>query len=220
MILAQSKVNKKAIINKAMPLSKEEITELKNQLRAQVDKLPGEQKASALRQIEEMSDEAIESMLEQQKSKGPQQAIFRSIVSGEIPSRIIDQNKEAIAVLDIKPISKGHMIIIPKKPIAEAKALPSSVFSLAKKMSKHLNKKLKAKSSEIQTQFSFGEIIINVIPIYDKSLSINSPRMDAKEEELDEIYKEIRIVKKPKVIKIKTHSKKTSNIIRLNRRIP
>ena len=202
-----------------MALTQEQIEELKDQLRAQVDKLPEEQKEQALKQIEEMSDEAIEAMLKQQQSSQSSKTIFRSIVSGEIPSRVIDQNKEAIAVLDIKPISKGHIIIIPKDPVTEAKSLPSQAFSLAKKLSKHISKKLNAKSSEIQTHFSFGEIIVNVIPIYDKALSINSPRQETKDEELDETYKILRIVKKPKIIKL-NKPQKEAKIIKLKRRIP
>jgi len=204
-----------------MTLSKEEVNELKDQLRAQVDKLPEAQKTTALKQIEEMSDEAIEAMLEQQKSNSPSKPIFRSIVSGEISSRIIDQNKEAIAVLDIRPISKGHAIIIPKKPVQDAKSIPAQAFSLSKKVAKRISLKLKAKSAEIQTQFAFGEIVLNVIPIYDKTLSINSPRQETKEEELDEIYRILRIIKKPKVIKLnKKLSSQSNNIIKIKRKIP
>ena len=58
------------------------------------------------------------------------------IVDKDIASTIIDENKFAIAVLDINPISKGHTMIIPKKPVSDAKMLPGQSFSLAKKNSK------------------------------------------------------------------------------------
>ena len=140
------------------------------------------------------------------------------IVDKEIDSKIIDENKEAIAVLDIKPISKGHSIIIPKKPVKDAKSLPSSSFSLAKKISKKISSKLKSSSCEIQTENKFGEEIINVIPIYNSPLNLNSPRRDSPKEELEKLYIILRIVKKPKVIK--QNKPKFDNIIHLPRRIP
>ena len=188
-----------------MSLSKEQIEELKGQLSEQIQHLPESQKNEAQKQINEMSSGAIETLLRQQQqdnTQKTQQPIFRAIVSGEIPSKIIDQNKDAVAVLDIKPISPGHTIIIPKNPVNKAKELPNSIFTIAKKIAKKVSSKLKSNSSEIQTQFNFGEIIINVIPIYDKPLSLNSPRQDIKEEELDKIYKKLRVIKKPKVIKL------------------
>ncbi len=179
-----------------MSLTKEQIQILKNQLREQIKNLPEEQKEEAEAQIEEMSDEAIEAMLENQKSA--QKPIFRSIIAGEIPSKIIDENKFAIAVLDTRPISKGHSIIIPRKEVKEGKNIPGQAFTLAKKVAKRTTDKLKAKSIEIQTEFKFGEIIINLIPIYEKQLSLNSPRQEIPEPELTELAQLLKVLKRAK----------------------
>lgn len=202
-----------------MSLTQEEIKELKDQLKEQVKNLPEDKKAQALKQIESLSPEALESMVKQQNSQS--KPIFRSIVDKEIPSKIIDENKQAIAALDIKPISKGHTIIIPKNAVKDAKLIPTQCFTLAKKVAKRISSKLKSKGFEIQTQFSFGEVIINVIPIYDKSLNINSPRENSEEKELELLYQQLRVIKKARLPKIK----KTSNLqsqetIKLNRKIP
>ncbi len=199
-----------------MPLTPEQIKELKNQLHQQIEHLPEDQKAQARQQIDSMSDEAIEAMLEQQKTS--QKPIFRAIVAGEVPSRQIDQNKEAIAVLDIKPISKGHTIIIPKKAVEKSEDIPNETFALAKEVAARIKSELKAKGAEIQTQFSFGEIIINLIPIYDKPLSINSPRTESNEKELDEIYFKLKKKEKPETIKIE--KPKQEEIIKLKRKVP
>lgn len=208
-----------------MVLTPEQVKELKRQLSEQINHLPENQKAQAQKQIDDMSAEAIESMLrEQQSQQGPDgaqqqpQEIYRAIVSGQIPSKKLDENKSAIAVLDIKPISKGHTIVIPKTPVKDAKEMPDETFALAKKIAKKISSELKTEGTEIQTQFAFGEIILNVIPIYDKPLSINSPRSEAKEEELQEIYQKLRTVKKPKVIKIK--KSRQTKIIKRPRKIP
>jgi len=117
-----------------MPLTPEQIKTLKAQLSEQIQHLSSDKKAEAQKQIDSMSSEALESMLKQQTSQSQtSQQIFRSIISGEIPSKKLDENKEAIAVLSTKSISKGHTIIIPKTPIKDAKELSTSVFNLAKK---------------------------------------------------------------------------------------
>jgi len=206
-----------------MALTPEQIKELKDQLREQVKSLPEQQKAAALAQIETMSPEALETMIKQQKSSSKnQKGVFRMIIDKEMPSREIAETKDALAVLDIRPISKGHTIIIPKKVTGDAKSIPTSCFALAKKISKRIELKLKAKSAEIQTEFKFGEIIINVIPIYKESLNLNSPRTSPEDKELDEVYKTLRIIKKPKIQKIKLDKPKESKtqIQTLKRRIP
>jgi len=208
-----------------MALSKEQIEQLKDQLKEQVSQLPEDQKTEALKHIDDMSDEAIEMMLKQQQKGSPEnqtsQSPFRMIVSGDLPSKRIDENSKAYAVLDIKPISKGHTVIIPITAVPKSEDLPTEAFELAKKVSKRIISKLKAEGTEIQTQFMFGEIIINVIPIYDKPLSINSPRQEIKPEdidkELDPIYFELKEEKKLPIIKKRKVSSKT---IKLKRKVP
>jgi len=173
-----------------MALTKEQISQLKEQLFIQVKELPEEQRINAEKQIEEMSDEAIEQMLQQQKAS--QNPIFREIVSGKIPSKKIDENNEAIAVLDIKPISKGHTVIIPKDKIIEQDKISKEILNLAEKIAKNIKEKLKVKRTKIETETKFGEVIINIIPIYDEELFLDSPRTSPSEEQLDKIAGEIK----------------------------
>ncbi len=206
-----------------MPLTQEQARALKEQLLSQIQNLPEPQKSEAESQINSLSLEALELMLKQQGGQQQPQEIFRLIVSGEIPSSKIDENKEAIAVLEINPISKGHTIIIPKKAAKSSKELPTQAFTLAKKISKKLISTLKAKSSEIQTETKLGEAIINVIPIYDKPLNLNSPRTKASKDELESLESKLKVKKKLKIEKIKIESKKSENsdqILKLPRRIP
>ena len=212
-----------------MTLAPEEIKELKSQLRAQVQHLPEQQKQAALAQIDSLSSEALESMIKQQKSSSNpksqnqsdklQKGVFRMIIDSEIPAKKIDENKDAIAVLDIKPVSKGHIVIIPKKSITNVKSMPNSILTLAKKVAKTLETKLKAKSSEIQTEFKFGEIVINVIPIYNEPLNINSPRKDSSPEELESLYNQLRTKPKQKIERVIIKKPRESSVLKIKRRI-
>lgn len=208
-----------------MPLTKEQINSLKEQLSEQIKHLPEEQKRAAQEQINSLSPEALEIMLKQSQSKEKaqkEQSIFRSIISKEIPSITIDENKHALAVLDINPISKGHAIIIPKQPAKTSMELPNQALTLAKKLSKRIISKLKANSTEIQTEFKFGEIIVNIIPIYEEKLHLGSPRTQVNKEELEKIAQKLRPQKKKPKKEIRKEEPKPapSEIIKLPRKIP
>lgn len=207
-----------------MTLNEDEIKEAKKQLSEQVAHLPKEQKAEAMGQINSLSAGTLESMIEQQKSR-TKTPVFRMIVSGQIGSIKIDENDSAIAVLDIKPISDGHIIIIPKELAKTEKEIPKSAFSLAEEISKKIKTNLKANSVDIAIGISFGEAIINLIPIYSKPLNINSERKEKTSEELEEIKNRLmkEIIKNDeKIEKIKISRKKTpkSRLLKLNKRIP
>ncbi|MBF8280810.1 MAG: hit [Candidatus Magasanikbacteria bacterium] len=45
--------------------------------------------------------------------------IFCKIVSGEIPSARVFEDDNVIAFLDIRPIAKGHTLIVPKKHLTD-----------------------------------------------------------------------------------------------------
>ncbi|MBS3076990.1 HIT domain-containing protein [Candidatus Pacearchaeota archaeon] len=212
-------------------LSKEDINLAKKQLNEQVEKMSdGAQKEAARQQLSGMSDETISSMVEQQRqptgqagSGGAreQRSVFRMIVSGDVPSKKVDENKEAIAVVSIRPVSKGHVIIIPRTLARDSKEIPSGAMSLAKKIASKMVSKLKASATEIQTSRAFDEVIVNVIPVYDKRVDVNSVAYEASEEELNEVHKSLRVVKTPKkeVIKVKKKTEK-EEVIKLKRRVP
>ena len=202
-----------------MALTSEQVKELKEQLISQVQHLPEPKKSEAIKQIETLSPQALETMLKQQGKEKSSEKIFRLVVSGEIPSEKLDENKSAIAVLEINPISKAHSLIIPKEPVTDPKKLPKSAISLAKKLSKKIISKLKAKSAEIQPEKKFGEVIINVIPVYDSPLTLDSPRHKAEKSELEEISQKLKTKQKPKIEKIKKSTQQLE-IIKLPRKIP
>lgn len=207
----------------------EQVEEIKKQIFEQVKDYPQEKKREIEEQIEKMTPDELEAFVREQMSRQggaqqgqarqqPSKGIFRMIIDDEIPSRKIDENKFAVAVVSVRPVSKGHVLVIPKKPVADANTMPSQALSLAKKISRKIAAKLETSSTEIQTQKLFGEMVINIIPVYDKPANINSPSYEAGEVELDEVFKLLRVVKKPRVIRIKKE-KPEEKALHLKRRI-
>lgn len=64
--------------------------------------------------------------------------IFCSIVSGDVSSRIVSENDNALAFMDAFPLTLGHVLVIPKEHRAKIQDMTppevSDVFSLAAKL--------------------------------------------------------------------------------------
>lgn len=202
-----------------MALTPEQVEEVKNQLRQQVQSMQEPQKSQALQQIQELSQEAVESLVNEQKQQNAnQKTIYRMLIDGDVPSIKINSNSHAIALLEINPISKGHTIIIPKKAVTEKEKIPQECFTLAQETAGNINTNLNPNSCEILEESKFGEKIINIIPIYESPLNLNSPRTKATKEELEGLA--IKIQQKPiEKIKIDKREEKIPPL-KIKRRIP
>jgi len=164
---------------------------------------------------EEIKQEKKEEVRSNTKKDGKKQnCVFCLIVDGKIPSYKIDENETSIAVLDIRPLSRGHVIIIPRKHVS-LNQTPVSAFSLAKEIAKKMKNTLKPKEILISTSLSFGHEIVNVIPSYENE---KQERKDAKKEELEEVKKLLTIKKDIKIVKTATPSQ--NKIYKFPRRIP
>ncbi|MCK4647859.1 HIT domain-containing protein [Candidatus Pacearchaeota archaeon] len=186
-------------------LTQEQATQIKEQITKQIDStFPEDKKESAKQQISTMNSEQLEEFLKQNNIIKEQQCVFCSIVSGDAQSYKIDENKNAIAILEINPISTGHILIVPKKHSQESS---EQTKELTKKISNLLKEKLKPKDILVSPSTLFGHGIINIIPIY-KNETIESERHKATPEELESVLKKIleepkKPIKKPKIKKIK-----------------
>ena len=70
--------------------------------------------------------------------------VFTKIINGEVPCYKITETEDCIAFLDIMPLAKGHVLIIPKKEVNNYFDLEDDLFqkvnALAKKVSKAIKK--------------------------------------------------------------------------------
>ena len=138
---------------------------------------------------------------------------MRMIVDGDIESRKIAENSDAIAVLEIKPLAKGHTIIIPKKKASSFKEISPKTHSLAKEAGIKIASKLQTNGFSIEPEIKFGEAILNVVPHH--SGKTNS-RYDATQKELEEVFE--KIMQKDEEVKKVKEVKKEKFL--LKRKIP
>jgi len=127
--------------------------------------------------------------------------IFCRIGKKEIPSKTIYEDSAHIAFLDIKPYTKGHTLLIPKKHYAQFLELPKKEVSGLFALAQELGKKLKA---ALDAQLIFlsvmGEEIphthIHLIPYYGEMPFV--ARSEPLSGDLDRILKVIKEYKEKK----------------------
>ncbi len=56
-------------------------------------------------------------------------SIFTKIISGEIPSYKVAENKDFYAFLDINPNAKGHTLVVPKKEVNKLFDLDEAMYN-------------------------------------------------------------------------------------------
>lgn len=75
-------------------------------------------------QYNKMTPEEQKAAMEEQKKNCP----FCKLVAGEFPSKKVYENDILIAILDIRPASKGHVIVIPKEHYPLPAFMPQEVY--------------------------------------------------------------------------------------------
>jgi len=122
--------------------------------------------------------------------------IFCKIVKGEIPCCKVYEDMDFLVFLDIKPVSDGHLLIIPKKHIvwmqeADDETI-SLIFKLTKKMMLALKKGLPC--DYVQESVVGNEVPhfhIHLIPRHKKDNFRNFPTREYKEGEKEKLIKKI-----------------------------
>lgn len=218
-------------------LTKEQAEAVKKQIIHHIEEsFPEDKKSFARKRIESMASEELEEFLkknnlsmnqtsQEANGKSPQ-CVFCSIISGDISSHKIDENEFAIAVLEINPISKGHILVIPKEHSASHKKEQKKIIEkLVKDISKLLEQKLKPKKVIISHSNLFGHGTTSVIPQFNNETA-ESERHSATPEEISELQKLLSTRKEnptKKVEKIRVKKSKPERIEEktwLPRRIP
>lgn len=123
-----------------------------------------------------------------------QDCIFCKIIAGEIPAKKIFEDEAHLAFLDIRPASKGHTLVIPKKHYSNFLELPESENQELFKVVQNLGKTLKEKlGAELIFLLTMGEEVphthIHLIPYYG-TMPVGLTGKD--ETDLDEVLKQIK----------------------------
>ncbi|PXV68037.1 histidine triad (HIT) family protein [Dysgonomonas alginatilytica] len=123
--------------------------------------------------------------------------IFSKIIKGEIPCYKIAENDSFFAFLDIRPMTKGHVLVIPKHETDYLLDLDDQILSemivYSKKIAKAIQKAVPCKRIGLMViGMEVPHAHIHLIPINaEKDMNLSNPRLKLSEDEFQQITKDI-----------------------------
>ena len=129
------------------------------------------------------------------------ECIFCKIIRGEIPCAKVLDSEKVIAFLDIRPVNKGHVLVVPKEHFETLLDIPEVVLKdvivAAKKIGKSLKKALKADGFNLgMNNFAAaGQVVfhahLHVIPRFENDGLQHWPGKTYDEGEIDQYREKI-----------------------------
>ncbi|MES2004624.1 MAG: HIT family protein [Bacteroidota bacterium] len=119
--------------------------------------------------------------------------IFSKIIAGEIPSYKIAENDKFFAFLDIFPLVKGHVLVIPKIEVDQFFDMPDEYLSqmlvFAKPIAQAIEKTFPCNRCGISVVgLEVPHAHMHLIPINSADdLNFNRPKLKLSAEELEEV---------------------------------
>jgi histidine triad (HIT) family protein len=120
-------------------------------------------------------------------------SIFAKIVAGEISAYKIAETDDFLAFLDVFPIAKGHVLVIPKKEIDNIFDIPQEMYeqlwSFAKEVAKAMKKSIECNKIGISViGLEVPHAHIHLIPMNSVSdMDFSKPKLKLDEEEFAEL---------------------------------
>jgi histidine triad (HIT) family protein len=124
--------------------------------------------------------------------------IFSKIISGEIPSYTIAENELFVAFLDVFPLVKGHVLVVPKIEIDKIFDLPeaylSAILLFAQPIAKAIEKTMDCKRCGISVVgLEVPHAHIHLVPINTANdLNFTQPKITVDKEEMLSIQQLLR----------------------------
>ncbi len=127
--------------------------------------------------------------------------IFCKIVNKEIPAKIIYEDDEIMAFLDINPRNEGHTLVIPKKHYDNLLEAPDNTLAemmrVAKLLCQRMKNKLNAKGFNIVINVEkvagqeINHLHLHIVPRYAEDGEVISFG-EVKEVELNGVYEKLK----------------------------
>jgi histidine triad (HIT) family protein len=123
--------------------------------------------------------------------------IFSKIIAGEIPCHKIAESEKFIAFLDIEPLVKGHVLVVPKLEINKIFDVPDDYLAemlvFAKPIAHAIEKAFDCKRCGISViGLEVPHAHLHVVPINSANdLNFTLPKLNTTDEELKEVQERI-----------------------------
>ena len=124
-------------------------------------------------------------------------SIFSKIISGEIPSYKIKEDEKFLAFLDVFPLVKGHVLVVPKKEVDKLfdldDALLAAMLVFAKPIAKAIEKTFDCKRCGITAiGLEVPHAHLHLVPINTADdLNFTRPKMSFTKDEMVDIQQQL-----------------------------
>jgi len=124
--------------------------------------------------------------------------LFSKIIAGEIPSYKIAESEKFFAFLDIFPLQKGHVLVVPKIEVDKIFEVPDDFLAelliFAKPIAKAIEQSFPCnRVSMVTVGLEVPHAHLHLIPINDaKDMEFSQPKLKLSKEEYEAIQKNIQ----------------------------
>lgn len=125
-------------------------------------------------------------------------SIFTKIINREIPAHIVAEDEHYIAFLDIMPLVKGHVLVVPKVEVDYIFDLEDEVLAglhvFSKKVAKAIDKTIKCTRVGVAViGLEVPHVHVHLVPLRSMDdINFNREKLQLSKEELAEIAETIR----------------------------
>ncbi|WP_075352327.1 HIT family protein [Algoriphagus marinus] len=125
--------------------------------------------------------------------------IFTKIINREIPAEILAEDENYIAFLDIMPLVKGHVLVVPKVEVDYIFNLSPEALSglhlFAQKVAKAMEKTIKCTRIGVAViGLEVPHVHVHLVPLRTMDdINFTRPKLKLSKEELAEIADRIRV---------------------------
>lgn len=126
------------------------------------------------------------------------ESIFSKIIKREIPAYIINETNDFIAFLDVFPLAKGHVLVVPKKQVDYIFDLEphlySGLWTFANKIAHQLEQAMPCKRIGIAViGLEVPHAHIHLLPLQTvEDINFSRPKLKLSNEEMQEIAFKIK----------------------------
>jgi histidine triad (HIT) family protein len=124
--------------------------------------------------------------------------IFTKIINREIPAHIVAEDENYIAFLDIMPLVRGHVLVVPKQEVDYIFDLGPEVLSglhlFAQQVAKAIDKTIKCTRVGVAViGLEVPHVHVHLVPLRSMDdINFNREKLKLSKEELAEIAERIR----------------------------
>ncbi|AWW33090.1 HIT family protein [Echinicola strongylocentroti] len=125
-------------------------------------------------------------------------SIFTKIINREIPGHIVAEDDDYMAFLDIMPLVRGHVLVVPKKEVDYIFDLDDEVLAglnvFAKKVAKAIDKSIKCTRVGVAViGLEVPHVHVHLVPLNTMDdINFTKPKLKLNDDELADIAVRIK----------------------------